>query len=396
MIDNHYDIVVIGAGPAGSTAARFAAEKGAKVLILERDREPGIPVRCAEGVSHHGLKKFIEPDEKWIAARIDVAELVAPNGTSTKMYQNGTGYVLERRIFDTVLCNLACEKGATLLTKANATGLILENQQIKGVQYTQFGEDKEVFCHLVIGADGVESRVGRWAGINTTLALDDLDTCVQYTVTNIKIEPNTCRFFFGTNVSPGGYVWVFPKSATSANIGIGIAGNYAEQKGPKEYLDEFMAEHYPEGKINYTVCGGVPTAATLKDIAIDNLMLVGDAARQVNPITGGGIIQGMIAAKIAGTVAGNAVIEKRFDKKFLKTYLKEWNDELGKNQKIMYSMKEKFMTMNDERFNNLVKFCNSVPREDLTVAKLFKNAVKDDPKLVIDIAKAFVISKIKK
>ncbi len=157
-----------------------------------------------------------------------------------------------------------------------------------------------------------------------------------------------------------------------------------------------MHTHYPDGKITYTVCGGVPTASTLKDIVLDNLMLVGDAAHQVNPITGGGIIQGMIAAKIAGTIAGNAVREKRFDKKFLKSYPKEWNNELGKNQKIMYSMKEKFMTMSDERFNNLVKFCNSIPQEDLTVAKLFKNAVKDDPKLVVDIAKAFVVSKIKK
>jgi digeranylgeranylglycerophospholipid reductase len=396
MIKNQYDVVVIGAGPAGSTTARFAAENGARVLLLERDREPGIPVRCAEGVSHHGLKKFIEPDKKWIASRIDVAELVAPDGSSTKMYRNGTGYILERRLFDAALCNLACEQGTELLTKANAIGLAFEGKEIKGVHFQYLGEEKEVLCNIVIGADGIESRVGRWAGIKTALRLDDLDTCVQYTVADIAIEPNTCRFYFGNQISPGGYVWVFPKSANTANIGIGIAGHFAEKKGPKAYLDEFIARHYPDGKITYTVCGGVPTAATLQDIVLDNLMLVGDAAHQVNPITGGGIIQAMIAGKIAGTVAGKAVQEKRFDKKFLKAYAKEWNDVLGNSQKVMYSLKEKFMNMTDDRFNHLVNFCNSIPKEEFTVAKLFKNAVKDDPKLVMDIAKAFVVSKIKK
>ena len=108
MTKSKYDVVVIGAGPTGSTAARFAAENGASVLILERDREPGIPVRCAEGVSHAGLIRFIEPDPKWIAAKIEVAKLISPNGEVAYMHQNGTGYVLECRIFDTELCNIAC------------------------------------------------------------------------------------------------------------------------------------------------------------------------------------------------------------------------------------------------------------------------------------------------
>ena len=248
----------------------------------------------------------------------------------------------------------------------------------------------------MIGADGIESRVGRWAGIKTDLALEDVDTCVQYTMTNINLDEEACEFYFGQNVSPGGYLWVFPKSKTTANVGIGIAGHLAEKKGPKEYLDEFIEKRFPNGKINYTVFGGVPTAATLKEIVKDNIMLVGDAARQVNPITGGGIIQGMVAAKICGIIAGEAVQNSKFEKKFLKEYRKEWDKELGNNQKVMFSLKEKFMCMTDERFNNLVKFCNSVPQEEFTTAALFKRAVKDDPKLVLDIAKAFVVSKLKK
>ncbi len=395
MIKDRYDVVVIGAGPAGSVAARFAAENGASVLMLERDREAGIPVRCAEGVSHAGIEPFIEIDQRWIAAKIDIAKLHSPNGETAVMYNNGTGYVLERRIFDTALCNLAVEKGADFLTKADALDLVWEDGKIAGVKYKYLGEIKTVKCDIVLGADGVESRVGRWAGIKTNLSLEDIDTCVQYTISGVEIDETACEFFFGNEVCPGGYIWIFPKAPNTANVGIGIAGNLAAKKGPKVYLDEFMAKRFPDARINYTVYGGVPTAATLKQIVKDNLMLVGDAAHQVNPITGGGIVQAMIAARIAGEVAAEAVKTKQFSEKFLKKYPKEWDQKLGKTQKTMYAMKDKFLGMSDERFNNIVSFCQKIPPEEFSLKALFTEAVKGDPKLMLEVAKAFVVSKIK-
>lgn len=397
MIEDRYDVVVIGAGPAGSVAARFAAEKGASVLILERDREPGIPVRCAEGVSHDGIAPFIKIDKRWIATKIKTAGLHAPNGKKAVMYNNGDGYVLERRIFDTELCNIACQKGATLLTKADAVGLVWENSKIVGVKYRHLNQKKVVRCSLVIGADGVESQVGQWAGIDTSVKLRDIDTCVQYTLTNIEIEDTErCEFYFGTKIAPGGYIWIFPKSNNTANVGIGIAGNLAKEKGPKEYLDDFLNEYYPKASINYMVYGGVPTSETLNEIVKDNLMLVGDAARQVNPITGGGIVQGMIAGSIAGKVAAEAFQKKDFSKKFLNKYSKEWNKKLGYKQKTMYRMKDKFMGMDDNRFNNLVEICQKIPKDKFNLRILFQEVIKGDPKMMLEIAKAFVISNVKK
>ncbi len=394
-IKNRYDVVVIGAGPAGSVAARFAAENGASVLMLERDREPGIPVRCAEGVSHNGIAPFIDIDQRWIAAKIDVAKLHSPNGETAIMRNNGTGYVLERRIFDTALCELAAEKGALLVTKADALDLVWENDKIIGVKYKYLGEIRTVKCDIVIGADGVESRVGRWAGIDTSLRLEDIDTCVQYTLAGIDVEKDTCEFYFGKEVSPGGYVWIFPKSDHTANVGIGIAGHLAHEKGPKEFLDEFMQKRFPNATVTYTVYGGVPTAAALKELVKDNVMIVGDAAHQVNPITGGGIVQAMIAARSAGKVAAEAVKQKRFDAKFLKKYTKEWDKTLGDTQKVIFKMKEKFMKLTDERFNGIVDFCQKVPADKFSLKALFTEAVKGDPKLMMDVAKAFVVSKIK-
>ncbi|MCK4312451.1 MAG: NAD(P)/FAD-dependent oxidoreductase, partial [Candidatus Cloacimonetes bacterium] len=384
-----------GAGPAGSVTSRFAAENGASVLMLERDREPGIPVRCAEGVSHRGIAPFIEIDKRWIANQIDVAKLHAPNGESAYMYNNGTGYVLERRIFDTALCDLAVKRGAHLITKADALDLIRENNKIAGIEYKYFGEIRTVKCDMVIGADGVESRVGRWAGIKTAVRLEDINTCVQYTLSDIDVENNACEFYFGSTISPGGYIWVFPKSENTANVGIGLAGHLAHEKGPKEYLDEFIEKHFPDAKITYTVFGGVPISATLKEIVRDNIMLVGDAARQVNPITGGGVVQGMLAGSIAGKVAAEAVKTRKFDAKFLKKYHREWDKRLGNTLKTMFELKERFLRMNDEKLNRIIKFCQKIPRDEFSLKALFTEAVKGDPGLMIEVAKAFIVSKMK-
>jgi digeranylgeranylglycerophospholipid reductase len=363
--------------------------------MLERDREPGIPVRCAEGVSHEGVVPYIELDKRWIATRIDKAKLTAPNGETATLYNNGIGYVLERRLFDNALAELACQKGATLLTKANATGFIRNDDKITGVKYTHLGKEKEVFCDIIIGADGVESRVGRWAGLKTDVDLKDIDTCVQYAMTGIEVEKDTIEFFFGSETAPGGYVWIFPKSDNRANVGIGISGHLALEKGPKKYLDQFVKRHFPEGKITSVVYGGVPTAKTLNKIVADNLMIVGDAARQVNPMTGGGLAQGMFAASIAGKVAAEAVKAGDFTAGFLKKYRDQWNKRLGNIQNTMYAMKEKVIRMPDKRFNRLVRICQGIPRDDFSLKKLFTEAVKGDPKLMLEVAKAFVVSKLK-
>ena len=217
---DNYDVVVIGAGPAGSTAAKFAALGGAKVMILERDREPGIPVRCGEGISERGLSEFIQIDKKWISAEIDVAEIHSPNGGKAVLHNNGRGFILERRIFDNELTKLATQNGADILTKADAIGLIFKDDKIVGVKIKRFDEIFEIKCNLVIGADGVESRVGRWAGLKTSISPQNLHSAMQYCVNNIDIESNKVQFYFGNKLAPGGYVWVFPKSSNSANIGV--------------------------------------------------------------------------------------------------------------------------------------------------------------------------------
>ena len=126
-VSRQYDVVVVGAGPVGATAARFAAERGLQVLLLEKRREIGSPMRCAEGINSDMLLPFLEPEERWISAKIRRSQMVAEDtGEARSFAGEETGYVLERRVFDRVLAEKAVASGARVMVKTTAMGLVVE------------------------------------------------------------------------------------------------------------------------------------------------------------------------------------------------------------------------------------------------------------------------------
>jgi len=206
-LKEEYDIVVVGAGPAGTVAARYAAKEGVSVLVLEKDRDVGYPVRCAEAINRVGLVEFIKPDPKWVVAEITKCSLIAPNGTEVIInFGKVEGYMLERRVFDYELAKMATDAGAEILTRAYVNGLLFDNEgKVNGVKYEFRGQQKEVKAKIVIAADGVESRLGKWAGIDTTVDFREMECCFQVTASNVTVKQDTLYFYFGSNVAPEGY-----------------------------------------------------------------------------------------------------------------------------------------------------------------------------------------------
>ncbi|MBU2444384.1 MAG: NAD(P)/FAD-dependent oxidoreductase [Bacteroidetes bacterium] len=387
-MQKEYDIIVVGAGPAGTTAARFAAEQGVSVLVLEKDRDVGYPVRCGEAASKDGIEQFIEPNPKWIASTISSFILVAPDETEVKLNFDRRGYVLERRIFDYELAKIASRSGAEIITKAYVHDLLRNGDGICGVKIEHEGEKKEIKSKIVIAADGVESRIGRFAGINTTTHFSDMECCVQYTVSNINLENSSCYFYFGSKYPPGGYLWIFPKGNNSVNIGLGIGGNQAKKRSPLSYLNEFIETKYPNISRLTVVSGGVPCSVTLKEIVKQNVMLCGDAAHQVNPLSGGGIVSGMIGGSICGRIAGEAI--KKNNLTHLKNYPKEWHQRVGKKHEMYYRVKTGIYKFTDEKLNSIAHSAIKIPDEKRTLGGIFKIALFDQPGLLIDIAKLFI------
>lgn len=383
-----YDIIVVGAGPSGSMAARFAAEKGVSVLILEKDRDVGYPVRCGEAVSKVGVEEFIPSDDRWIAAKISKFSFNAPDGTEVILDFGEAGYVLERRIFDYELARTAADAGAVVLTRAYVNGLLFDNGNVCGVKYEYQGEQKEIKSKIVIAADGVESRVGRWAGLKTHIDFRDMESAVQITAANIPVDQNTLYFYFGKNVAPNGYFWIFPKGNNKANIGLGVSGIIGKKKSAQSYLNDFMNKYYPDAPVLTTIAGGVPCSVTLEKISAPGIMLVGDAAKQVNPLSGGGIASGMIGGKIAGIIAGEAVKMNKLN--HILTYDKAWAERLGKRHETFDRIKNGIYNFSDEKFNNIAKAVNKIPYEKRTLGKVFKTALFNQPSLLIDVAKVFI------
>jgi digeranylgeranylglycerophospholipid reductase len=340
------------------------AEAGLSVLLLEKRQEIGSPVRCAEGVGYDALIASIEPDPLWIAAEVDKAEItIIDDETRTLRAEGGRGYILERRVFDRVLAERAAQAGAQVQVKITVTGLLVEDGSVRGVsiQRSDFfaGGVAQVEAQVVIAADGVEAQLGRWAGMDVRLPLGDAMVCAQYLLAGIEIDPTCTCYFIGHEVAPGGYAWIFPKGEGKANVGLGVQADLWQAEGQRAEtvfgrLTRFiearpaLAQGYPVT----LVTGNVPTALPPARMVADGLMLVGDAARQVDPLTGGGITNAIMAGELAAQVAAEAIAAGDTSTDFLSRYARAWQNGIGLKMARNRRLRERFPPgqRTDERF----------------------------------------------
>ncbi len=385
------DFLVVGAGPIGCTAARFAAKNGVEdILVIEKRQEVGSPVRCAEGVSLAWLDELevIDERDKFIKWRVDGAKIYSPDGEYMTIGKDiagdEVGAVLERDIFDKEMAILAGKEGVDFMLKTAAIDVIKEDGKVSGVKAKRMGKKFDIKANLVIGADGFESQIGRWAEIYDSAPSKDIMTCFQYRMVNIDFEADHTHFYLGS-AAPGGYVWIFPKGKKKANVGLGIQLTRLNgKKTPKDYLDEFIDSHedLKKGQAVDMVAGGVEVQAPLDSVISDGIMLVGDAARVVDPLTGGGIANGMKQAKIAGEEAAKAIKNERTDEDFLSGYEKRWRDRLEDKIWRNYLAKEKAAELTDEEFNKIIDALSEVKLEEMTTEAILKGVQKKYPELV--------------
>jgi digeranylgeranylglycerophospholipid reductase len=384
-----YDVIVVGAGPAGSMAARSAARGGVRVLMLDRRFELGVPVQCGEALNAEVLNDLgISPDPRWAVNKINAAKLVSPSGIEVHMSERKLvgkfGYILDRKIFDKHLALLAAREGTDIMVATLVDGLIKENGKISGVKARGVDGRHEFMAEVIIAADGVGSRVARWAGLNTALKLSDVESGIQFKMVGVDFEsPSVMEFYFGKKVAPGGYAWIFPKGEDMANVGLGVLGSRAGMPAI-EYLKNFV-ERMPglrKGKIIEINGGGVPVSGPLERTVKDNVLLVGDAARQVNALTGGGIDSSMRAGAIAGEVAAKAIKEGEVSEERLLEYERRWRERMGKSLERYYRAKEVFITLSDDDLDDLAKALSKVKLDQISLTEMLKVLLKSKPKLL--------------
>jgi len=379
-----YDIVVVGGGPAGSVAAKKGAENGADVLLIEKHPSIGSPVHCAEALPQQILKELdLELAPRCIVNETKGANIYTSSGEKIPLRarEGGQVYILDRRVFDKFLAMDAARAGADIMVRTRATGVIKEGKFVRGVTAVSDGNKVEVKADIVIAADGVESMVARWAGLDTSIKLDDFCSGYQYEMVEVQLdEPDMMEVYYGREVAPGGYAWIFPKGIDMANVGVGIRGKSGRRA--KEYLDSFVKNQscLSKAKIIEVKVGGVPVGGPIDKFVLDGLIVIGTAAHLINPMTGGGIAWAMGSGMIAGEVASQAVKEGRYDAKRLHEYQTRFNKAHGKKLRNILRFRKALDKMSDEEGDAIIRL---FPRASQKVSYLDKIGfiIKNAPKL---------------
>lgn len=360
-----YDVVVVGSGVAGPIVARDVAKEGFKVLMIDKKAEIGTPKRCGEGIGIGAFKKYgISYDRRFINREIYGAAIYSPSGHKLEIkYNRVAGVILERKIFDKMLAYYAAKAGADIMAKTEAVGLIRKDGKIKGVRARYEGNPLEIYADVIVAADGIESRVARWAGINSFLPPHELDSAYEYemVIENMP-DPDLIHLYFGNEVAPRGYVWVFPKDEDRANVGVGIAGD--NPRTAKYYLDKWIKENNVKGvKILEVNVGGVPVGGFLRELVKDNVVVVGDAARQVNPIHGGGMAEAMEAGTIASRYITKALEDENLE--LLKGYTEEWWSRDGARLMRVLTIRKISEKLSDEELDVALQALSGADAENL-------------------------------
>lgn len=399
-----YDVIVVGAGPTGATVSRVLAQNGLEVMVFDKRKELGEPVRCGEGLgAREVVAQGIDIPKTCISTGIVGAKVVSPDGSAiTWKDKETTGWVLERKMFDKWLMEQAVHKGARVQSYTRAIDLVKKDGKISGITVSHAdSEPYEVSAPLIVSAEGMESTLARKAGFRASSTLYDVDTCYQYEMQEYDHE-NLIELYFGNDVAPRGYVWIFPKADKKANVGIGIGAHLETGtkeggiKGatPREYLDRFI-ENHPQLKDASKLqdFGGIiSVGAPIDSFVKDNFLVVGTAARQVDPIHGGGIALSMEAGVMAANTILKAHAAKDYSESLLKEYEKTWREGPGKKVAKRLLLRKVMESASDDDFNYIFKTITDKDLNDVMAGKFagpVAKVVAGRPQLV-GILKALV------
>jgi geranylgeranyl reductase family protein len=330
MAKKEYDVIIVGAGPAGSTCAAFLGKRGHKVLLIDKAKFPRDKI-CGDAISG-SLKTQEElnltPDiKKNMHAEIHRAVFSAPNGKVLDIPFKGTGYVCRRYIYDNLIFERGREK-ADVLEGFTVTGLIKENGYVKGIRGRVKGKDMEMRSKVVVGADGAHSVVARETG-SLDLEPRHTITAVRCYYRNVKDVTDAIELHFVNDIIPG-YFWVFPAGDNCANVGIGMVLEDFKKKRWKMtdkmfniiennllFRDRFKNARLEEGTVKGWT---LPVGSKRRNAHGNGYVLVGDAAGLIDPFTGEGIANSMKSGQVAAEWIDKAIKADDYSAGFLAQY----------------------------------------------------------------------------
>ncbi len=359
---NMPDVIVVGGGPVGSFAAWKLAKLGAEVTVFEEHEAIGKPSHCAGHMSIRSLRNLgLYPLPREIVENTySQANFHSPTGFTFSVHlANPVTCSVNREAFDRHIADKAKAAGARYCLNSRVQSLLMENGVVKGVTMKPDAQEEERFpARIVVDAEGISSRLLRQTGLSG-LNGGRLVHAVEAEVENVKdLNLDAVEVFLGKAYAPGFYAWLMPRRDETAKVGLATkTGN------PKNFLQRLMLKHpvaskqLAKAKIMHMAFHPITLGGPIAKTYTSGFLAVGDAASQVKPTTGGGVVFGLTCAGIAAEVADEAVRRSEVSSDFLQRYQKRCADTLGFDFNVMLRIRRFLDALSDEKVDEVLRFC---------------------------------------
>jgi geranylgeranyl reductase family protein len=355
-LDSKWDVVVVGAGPVGIFASMKLAKGGLRVLALEEDAQIGKPRFCTGLISKEAFSRFRLPEES-IENEFCSARIFSPLGSQVALKTKDIQvYATDRTVFDQGLCRHAEEMGVEFLLNCRCSGLKINDNYVEA-RLVRGNVKTSVKAQVVVLATGVKYNLHRDIGLAGPQNFLD---CSQV---QVKGESNgEIEIFVGNNVAPHSFAWVVPLKEKKLRIGL------STHRNSTLFLKSFLKNLKVRGQILEEEDGIIRRPIPLEIIKktyTERVLVIGDAAGQVKPTTGGGIYFGLLCADLAASTIIDAFKAGDFGENMLRRYETNWKKKIEFDLTMGLYLRKLVMHLNDDRIEKLVGFCSQVSIQDL-------------------------------
>lgn len=386
-----FDVIVVGAGTGGCMAAKTAAEEGLDVCLIDRKKKEDVGEKvCGDAIGRHHFDalKLEYPKGEELKRKIEGIKVFSPDMKTVFRVKAESfhGFIIDRRLFGQRLLNEAIDTDATFLESTQALQPIMKNGYVTGVLVMdqKAGREFPLYSRAVVDASGFQASlrgsIASECGIETDVSNEDVIICYRE-IREMKeqtSEPDDCEIYLNQSLFPGGYAWIFPEEGTKVNVGLGVSMT-DKFPNPKKQLYEKVLSQPLFAKASMVKGGGghVPTRRPLDCMTGNGIIIVGDAACQVNPIHGGGMGPSMMGGALAAETIVEAIEKGDVSREGLWLYNAKYMQSYGAKQAGLDVFRLLLQELGDDDLNWGMKY------ELITEEDVFKTSTGEDVRLNI-------------